>query len=78
MYGRFRRRARFVYAVLAVILAERPSVASSAGSLERIRNLVDNGSVMLNDENGGPVIALNSDAPFIPASIIKVPGCMFP
>ena len=40
--------------------------------LSGIRQLVQNGTVMLNDENGKTVIAINPDIPYVPASIIKV------
>jgi len=52
-------------------------VISSFGSgatstIAKIESLVQNGTVMLNDESGKTLIALNADRLFIPASIIKV------
>ena len=46
--------------------------ASSNDRLSKIRQLVDNGCVMLDDENGKRLIAINGDGFFVPASIIKV------
>ncbi len=41
-------------------------------NLLKVRQLVQNGCVMLNDENGVSLIAINADSPLVPASIIKV------
>jgi serine-type D-Ala-D-Ala carboxypeptidase/endopeptidase (penicillin-binding protein 4) len=41
-------------------------------NLRKVRQLVQNGSVMLNDENGAHLVAINADSPLVPASIIKV------
>ncbi|MDG5816197.1 D-alanyl-D-alanine carboxypeptidase [Chitinispirillales bacterium ANBcel5] len=47
--------------------------SSELKNLERqIMNLVTNGSIVLHDESGNPLISYNSDQPLVPASIIKI------
>lgn len=46
--------------------------SGARGTIVKIESLVQNGTVMLNDEVGKPLVALNADHLFIPASIIKV------
>ena len=57
---------------IVVTLSILPISASPAETLAKIKSLVENGSVMFNDEKGASLIAVNPDTPFIPASIIKV------
>ncbi|MBN1575581.1 MAG: D-alanyl-D-alanine carboxypeptidase [Chitinispirillaceae bacterium] len=61
-----------VPALAALFFFALPPPATSAESLTAIRSLVENGSVMLNDENGAALVAINPDKLCIPASIIKI------
>lgn len=48
------------------------SYAQNTTVIAKIKTLTQNGSVVLNDENGERLISINAEKKFVPASIIKV------
>ncbi|MBN1757613.1 MAG: D-alanyl-D-alanine carboxypeptidase [Chitinispirillaceae bacterium] len=62
----------FVTAVYLLFPAVLPLAGASTETLKKITMMVENGSIMLNDENGAVLVAVNPDTRYIPASIIKI------
>lgn len=59
-------------AILAVVMIGAPVQATGNETIRKISRLVQNGSVILTDETGQRLIAINADKPLVPASIIKI------
>jgi D-alanyl-D-alanine carboxypeptidase/D-alanyl-D-alanine-endopeptidase (penicillin-binding protein 4) len=71
----FMRPQRFfnlLYVFFFISTVLHPLYAVSGEQLSKIRQLLHNGTVMLNDETGASLVAVNPDRLFMPASIIKV------
>jgi serine-type D-Ala-D-Ala carboxypeptidase/endopeptidase (penicillin-binding protein 4) len=69
----FSASKRSAFTMLLILLSVFPVLSSgSTGSAAKIRQMVQNGTVILNDESGALLFAINPDKLYIPASIIKV------
>jgi D-alanyl-D-alanine carboxypeptidase/D-alanyl-D-alanine-endopeptidase (penicillin-binding protein 4) len=63
-------------ALLISVTIGTPLQAAEKASLRKIRNMVQNGSVVLISETGKRLVSINADRTFIPASIIKIVTAM--
>ena len=62
----------FTSAIVITLVGISASHARQKEPVSKIKKYVTSGSVMLNDESGNPLISINPDKLFVPASIIKV------
>ncbi len=68
-------RMAYFSAIICFILSAGLNVLAKESSellTARINRYVENGTVMLNDESGRTLVAINPDKQYVPASIIKV------
>jgi len=69
------RHISYAGAIFFAAVISSPGDTKTAPSIDRItkiKTLVDNGCVMLNDEHGKELLAINPDSMLIPASTIKI------
>jgi D-alanyl-D-alanine carboxypeptidase/D-alanyl-D-alanine-endopeptidase (penicillin-binding protein 4) len=67
-----RSRSLAALAIAAAASAATPPSPAPTAIETKIKALVTSGTVMLNDENGAPLLSIDAEKLYIPASIIKI------
>lgn len=60
------------YIVLSILCLSLLIYADNSLTINKIKKLIQNGSVVLNDESGERLLSINADQKLVPASIVKV------